>query len=603
MGNELQLLIESIPAHVVVTKPSGEVETVNRPTLEYFGKTLEELNGWKTSDIVHSDDLQHTIAAQRKGFETGRAYNVESRHRRADGVYRWFNVLGLPLLDSDGRILRWFHLISDIDDRKRAEEALRASEINLRQIIDSIPGFVFTLSPAGVVELVNRPYLKYFGKTVEEIRAWKTSDIVHRDDLSRLTVAFSNSMTTGTPLEDELRVRRADGVYRWFQARTLPVRGTDGRITAWYGLMTDIEDRKRAEEELRSNERNLSLLINAIPTLIHVLGTDASVLHVNKAVLDYTGLTLEDVRKADYRRRVFHPEEVERLRQERREGLARAVPFENEKRIQGRDSRYRWFLVRYNPLVEEGRVTRWYVTATEIESRKQEEERVRQENVRLEERTRIARELHDTLLQTCIGTSLQLGAAVESLPADSQVKPKFDRILQLMQQGIEEGRNAIQCLRSSGSGPLDLIGALSAVPREFWAQPGVDFRATVVGQQQPLRSTIQQEIYSIGREALVNALCHSRAKRIDLELECAERNLTIWVRDNGCGIDLQVLDTGRKGHWGLTGMRERAARIGGLLKISTNPNAGTEIELSIPSDVAFQPPPADLGRMAATSKR
>jgi PAS domain S-box-containing protein len=601
MGNELQLLIESIPAHVVVTTPSGEVETVNQPTLEYFGKTLEELKDWTTSDIVHPDDLQRTIAEQRKGLETGRAYNVESRQRRADGVYRWFNVLGLPLLDTGGRILRWLHLISDIDDRKRAEEVLRASEINLRKIIDSIPGFVFTLSPAGVVELVNQPYLKYFGKTVEEIRVWKTSDIVHPDDLPRLTAAFSNSMTTGTSLENELRIRRADGLYRWFQARTLPVRGTDGRITAWYGLMTDIEDRKDAEEEVRSNERNLSLLINAIPTLIHVLGTDASVLQVNKAVLDYTGLTLEDVQKEGYRDLVCHPEDVERLREERREALTRAVPFENEQRIQGRDGTYRWFLVRYNPLVVEGRVGRWYVTATEIESRKQEEERVRQENVRLEERTRIARELHDTLLQTCIGTSLQLAAAVESLPADSQVKSKFGRIFQLMQQGIEEGRNAIQCLRSSGSGPLDLAAALSAVRREFWVEPGVDFRATVVGQQQPLRSAIQQEIYSIGREALVNALCHSRAKRIDLQLEYADRNLTIWVRDDGCGIDLQVLDTGRKGHWGLAGMRERAARIGGLLKISSSPNAGTEIELSIPSDVAFQPSPADLGRMGASA--
>src|SRR5580704_2699531 len=137
MGNELQLLIESIPAHVVVTTPSGEVETANRTALEYFGTTLEELKDWKTSDIVHPDDLQHTIAAQRKGLETARAYNVETRHRRADGVYHWFNVLGLPFLDTDGRIVRWFHLTIDIDEQKRAVEALRASEINLRHIIDN----------------------------------------------------------------------------------------------------------------------------------------------------------------------------------------------------------------------------------------------------------------------------------------------------------------------------------------------------------------------------------------------------------------------------------------------------------------------------------
>src|SRR6516162_4127402 len=147
---------------------------------------------------------------------------------------------------------------------------------------------------------------------------------------------------------------------------------------------------------------------------------------------------------------------MERLREERRKALTRAVQFEYEQRALGKDGKYRWFLVRYNPLLEEGRVRRWHVTATEIESRKQEEERVRQENVRLEERTRIARELHDTLLQACLGALFQLGAAVESLAPDSQVKSKFDPILQLMDQGIVRPEchsvSPVVGLGSNGSG-------------------------------------------------------------------------------------------------------------------------------------------------------
>src|SRR4029453_5655479 len=127
----------------------------------------------------------------------------------------------------------------------------------------------------------------------------------------------------------------------------------DGTITAWYLLLTDIDDRKRAEEALQSSERNLRLMINAIPTLIHVLRPDGSVLDVNQAVLDYTGLIREDVRKDDYRGRVFHPEDIERLREERREALTHPLPFENEQRVLDRDGRYRWFLVRYNPLLDE----------------------------------------------------------------------------------------------------------------------------------------------------------------------------------------------------------------------------------------------------------
>lgn len=132
----LDLIVESIPVPVAVTSPSGEVEALNKPTLEYFGRTFEELKGWKSSDVVHPDDLQRTIAAQVEAHQTGTAYNVESRHRRSDGVYRWFNVLGLPLRDSQGRIRHWFHLQIDIDDRKRTEAQL-AGEKRLLEMVAS----------------------------------------------------------------------------------------------------------------------------------------------------------------------------------------------------------------------------------------------------------------------------------------------------------------------------------------------------------------------------------------------------------------------------------------------------------------------------------
>src|ERR1700704_6078929 len=136
------LIVDSIPVPVAVTSPTGEVEALNQPTLEYFGRTLEELKGWKSSDVVHPDDLERTVAAQIEAHQKGTAYNVESRHRRADDVYRWFNVLGLPLRDAQGRILHWFHLQIDIDDRKRAEEALRSAERNLILTINTIPTLI-----------------------------------------------------------------------------------------------------------------------------------------------------------------------------------------------------------------------------------------------------------------------------------------------------------------------------------------------------------------------------------------------------------------------------------------------------------------------------
>jgi FixJ family two-component response regulator len=210
------------------------------------------------------------------------------------------------------------------------------------------------------------------------------------------------------------------------------------------------------------------------------------------------------------------------------------------------------------------------------------------ENVLLEERTRIAQELHDTFLQTFLSASMQLGVAVEAVPEESPLKPRLDRVLQIMSRGIEEGRSTIRGLRSSDSAPRDLVIALSGIEQELSCRPHIDFRVNVVGQPQPLNPSIRQEIYRIGREALLNAFCHSGAKRIEFELEYADRELQMRIRDDGTGIDPQVLRNGRKGHWGLVGMRERAGRIGGFLRISSSPSNGTEVLLSLPGGVAFQ---------------
>jgi PAS domain S-box-containing protein len=181
------LIVNSIPAPVAVTSPLGEVEALNQPTLDYFGKTFEELKGWKSSDVVHPDDLERTIAAQMEAHKTGSAYNVESRHRRADGVYHWFNVLGLPLRDAQGHILHWFHLLIDIDDRKRAEEASRSAERNLSLTLDTIPTFIQVSRSDGTVLSVNQTVLDYYGVTLQDMQEGDfRSRVYHPDDVERL---------------------------------------------------------------------------------------------------------------------------------------------------------------------------------------------------------------------------------------------------------------------------------------------------------------------------------------------------------------------------------------------------------------------------------
>lgn len=149
-------------------------------------------------------------------------------------------------------------MITDIDDQKRALEALRASEIKFRLIVDNVPGFLCTLDPTGVMDLANRQMLEYFGKTLDELRNWEFNDTAHPDDLLRITPIVKNSFATGTPFEDEIRYRRADGVYLWFHVDVVPARDADGTVTGWYALLINIEERKRTEQELRRIESELA---------------------------------------------------------------------------------------------------------------------------------------------------------------------------------------------------------------------------------------------------------------------------------------------------------------------------------------------------------
>jgi len=204
---------------------------------------------------------------------------------------------------------------------------------------------------------------------------------------------------------------------------------------------------------------------------------------------------------------------------------------------------------------------------------------------RLRERERIARELHDTLFQGFLGISMQLHAAVEQVPADSPSKAPLSRALRVMQRAIDEGRDALHGLRSSGVASMTLEQALACMRDEFMPN-NLRFRIFVTGQPKALNPAVQEQVYMIGREALVNALRHSNATSIEAEVGYLPGRLRLVVRDNGCGIDQAQVRPGPKGAWGLTGMRERAASISAELRIWSRPGAGTEVEVSVPGNVA-----------------
>jgi formate hydrogenlyase transcriptional activator len=279
---------------------------------------------------------------------------------------------------------------------ERSQEALRSafeeiqnSEAKLRKIIDTIPTLAWCSLPDGTGIFWNRRWHEYTGLTPEAARGWGWQDAIHPEDLKEITDKWLGFLAFGQPGEVEGRLRRFDGVYRWFLFRAEPLRDESGNIVNWYGTDTDIEDLKRAEAKLRQDEEELRQLINLLPQHVVVMDKDGALLQANTRLLDYLGFTWEQMKASgiDERiRRDVHPDDLERFEKQLSAGLSQRRPFEMEKRLRGKDGRYRWFLIRCNPLLSEnGDVVRWFGTGTDIEDHKQAESRLRNENVALRE--------------------------------------------------------------------------------------------------------------------------------------------------------------------------------------------------------------------------
>ena len=211
---------------------------------------------------------------------------------------------------------------------------------------------------------------------------------------------------------------------------------------------------------------------------------------------------------------------------------------------------------------------------------------------RLAERTRISQELHDTLLQGVISASMQLHVAVDRVPEDLPAKASLTHVLQVMRQVLDEGRSALLRLSSSGSGDCqDIEQAFSSIRNEFDAHQLIDFRVIVEGRPRPLHPIIRDEVYRIGRQVLVNDFRHSHAKLIEVEVQYRTRRLHIIIRDDACGIDPQELRFAGEDYRGLAALRRRAELIGARLRVRSHGANGSEVQLSVPGDIAFQREP------------
>ena len=316
---QLQATLDKIPAYTWYANPTGGLTFVNTRSADYLGLPsdhplrlgTETRAAWDSHlAFVHPDDTEETRRVWSDCLKTGSAGEVSFRARNADGAYRWFLSRAEPLRANDGAILYWIGINLDIEDRKRAE-------IELRQMLDLAPQLIAVLGPKRERLYVNRPALTYLGSTLDEWRQrvmGAPGSEAHPDDAERINAVGERAIIDGLPYELEVRLRAADGSYRWFLARYNPVRDDQGQIIRWYVACTDIDDRKRIEDRMRNETIALredldrasmfeeivgssSALQSVLAQVAKVAQTDSTVL-----ILGETGTGKELVARAVHKR-------------------------------------------------------------------------------------------------------------------------------------------------------------------------------------------------------------------------------------------------------------------------------------------------------------
>ncbi len=299
MDNNLGQMVDALPGLVWTARADGSVEFLNTRWLEFTGIPVEQAvsEGWLSA--IHSDDLPTLLRSWQTIRASGKPGEMEARLRRFDGIYRCFMFRVSPVVDASGEVIRWCGINTDIDKRKEAEETLRASEDELRLIVDGLPALVSLMTPDGRLARANRHYLDYFGASIEELQERGVLHSFHPEDRARVLTIREQSLKSEEPWEAQGRRQGADGLYRWFQLQAFPLRDGEGRILLWHLLQTNIQQQKEAETLLEGEKKLLEMVARGKSTpsileaLCHLVEDTAGGCYCSVVLIDASGTRLE----------------------------------------------------------------------------------------------------------------------------------------------------------------------------------------------------------------------------------------------------------------------------------------------------------------------
>ncbi len=600
MRNELALVIDSIPVLAWSNLPDGTVDFINRGWLQYTGLTAADAEGGGWTAALHPDEAPRILAERSAGTASGQPYEIEGLLRRADGEYRWVLRRVVPVRDRHGKVIKWYGTGTDIEDLKRTERALRSSEAYLAEAQRLSHTGSFGWDPSRAELRWSEETFRIFEydsatvtPTLEQVLRR-----VHPEDLDRVHQAIGRAIEQQTDWDLDHRLLLPDCRVKHVRVLAHATQQASGALE-FVGAVMDVTAARAAQAELARSEAYLA----QAERLSH---TGSWALRLGDPYEDDTpdqnywsaeGYRIfgvdpaTDPHPAQTMRERVHPEDWSTLVAAAHRAIEERSSFEADYRAVLPDGSIRYISAVGGPvLTAAGEVAELVGTVMDVTERKQAERAIRRARERalavrfnavLEERTRLAREIHDTLLQGFTGVALQLVAVSQRVAGPPETIAAFQELIRLAQRTLVDARHAVWDLRE---GPVegDFAATLRSTAEDAVRGTDLVLGYEVLGAPQPLGTAIEVALARVLQEAIANTVKHAGARSVRVGVKYQKRGLRLTVVDDGRGfvVDSDLRSSG--GHWGLLGMKERAAQLCGTLQVQSAPGEGTTVVVRLP---------------------
>lgn len=584
----------------LMSVPNGRYEYVSPVSTQLFGYTPEEFcNSPMLIHRVIHPDWREDFETQWERMLAGDVppeYEYQIVHR--SGEIRWVSQRSSPIRSGDGSgaLIAVLGVVADVTRRKQAEALLEEQRIQLRTLVQTIPDLVWLKNTEGAYLSCNPQIERLMGASEAEIVGKTDYDFFDEEIAEFFRQKDREAMTADKPCINEEWVTYPDTGQRvLLETIKTQVRDESGRVVGVMGIARDISERKNAEDALQRQKDFMAQVLDTDPNLIFVKNAEGRFIWANQAMAEACGTTVQEMiwkhnseLYPDLAPEVanFLTTDLEVIR-----GRREVIVTESARLPDGRQ---RWYLTIKRPLVEQDGTVNVLGIAVDITEQRQSEKMLADsykelqrlsahlENVREDERTRIARELHDEMGATLAAMKMRVAWMSSKLPADRQeLSEEAGHISELVSDGIRTVREIVYKLRPSSLEDVGLAAAIEDCVKKFRQHSGIECTLSMPESEFTLEPGRAALLFRIVQESLSNVAKHAQASHASVLLTKGRRSLTLVVEDNGNGFEQKH----KEKSFGLLGIRERALMLGGRARIVSTPGQGTRITVNIPDAV------------------